>query len=107
MPKLLPRPPIIRPTGDPKLDTFQQETRDAVRRLEDNNALDFVDLEAVVIGTAATLVSHRLGRRVVGWHLTDIRGDARVWRDTTSTADPEQFLVLKASAAVTINLRIF
>lgn len=65
------------------------------------------EVKDVVIGTSTTLVPHELARSYQGWHLLDIQGDARVWRDTTSTADNTKFLPLKASASVTVSLWVF
>ena len=65
------------------------------------------NLVDIVIQTTTTLVPHGLGRSFSGWHLVDIQGDARVWRDTSSTADNERFLPLRASAQVTVKLWVF
>jgi hypothetical protein len=64
-------------------------------------------LTDVTIGTSSTSIPHGLARRYQGWHLVDIQGDARVWRDTASTADNTLFIPLKASASVTVSLWVF
>jgi hypothetical protein len=97
------RLPALRPTGDQALDAVQRETREALRALADAPFADPVELTAT-IGTSTTLVPHGLGRRFRRWHLADLRGDARVWRDTASTADPALYLPLRASSAVTVTL---
>lgn len=61
----------------------------------------------ITIGTSTTNVPHGLGRQFQGWHLLDLQGDARVWRDTTSTADGTRFLPLKASTSVKVSLWVF
>lgn len=66
-----------------------------------------VDPIDITIGTSTTLVSHGLGRAYQGWHLADLQGDARVWRDTTSTADETIYLPLRASTSVTVKLWVF
>lgn len=61
----------------------------------------------ITIGTSTTLVPHGLGRAFQGWHLMDIRGDARVWRDATVTTNLDLFLPLRASASVVVKLWVF
>lgn len=69
--------------------------------------LDGILLTSVAIGTSTTSIPHKLRRKFQGWHLVDIQGDARVWRDATVTSDLDKFLPLKASASVTVNLWVF
>lgn len=69
--------------------------------------LDGVILEDVSVGTSTTSVPHGLARKYQGWQILDIHGDARVWRDTTSTLDNTKYLPLKASSAVTVKLWVF
>ena len=75
--------------------------------LTDKDLLDYAILEDQVIGTSTTLVSHRLGRKYRWWIVVDKNADARVWRDTTSTADTSTYLPLKASAEVTADILVF
>lgn len=69
--------------------------------------LDGVVLTNVTVGTAITNIPHTLGREFQGWHLLDIQGDARVWRDTGSNSDSNKFLPLKASASVVVSLWVY
>lgn len=62
-------------------------------------------IEGVSVGTTNTNVSHRLGRQLRGWFITKLTADARVWQVEDSTL-PE-FLILKASTAVTVNVWVF
>lgn len=68
---------------------------------------DGVYLGEFTISTSTTLVPHGLARKYQGWHLLDIQDDARVWRDSTSTADNTKFLPLRASANVVVRLWVF
>lgn len=91
---------------DKDVSKFQDSVDEYLNQL---NAvvLDGIILTDVLIGTTTTEISHKLGRNFQGWHLLDIHGDARVWRDTSSTADLTKFLPLKASASVTVSLWVF
>lgn len=95
----------------PEVNKVQDNLRNYLLQLNkltlSGNLLDKTGEDPIVIGTTTTLVPHGLGRRIMGWHLVDIQGDARVWRDDTSTANEELFLPLKASASVTIKLWVF
>ena len=94
-----------------------QLSTDELTRLQDNIAefaRQFVDpffsgiiIPDVVIGTGLTNIAHGLARKYNGWQLVDIKGDARVWRDDSSAADKNKFISLRASASVTVSLRVF
>jgi hypothetical protein len=64
-------------------------------------------LENLSVGTTTVDIPHLLGRSYQGWHLLDIDADARVWRDSTSSANSSKFLPLKASASATIKIWVF
>jgi hypothetical protein len=100
------RPPVLRPVGEPNADVFQRETREAIKVLAEAPLATPTELVNVTVGTSTTLVSHGLGRRFRRWHLADLQGDARVWRDATSTADPAVYLPLRASASVTVTILV-
>lgn len=91
---------------DRSLFQFQENVAQYLGQLN-GKLLGGNEVKDVVIGTSTTLVPHELTRAFQGWHLVDIQGDARVWRDTTSTADKTKFLPLKASASVTVSLWVF
>jgi hypothetical protein len=63
-------------------------------------------LEGVAIAAANTEVAHKLGRPLRGVIPYNLSADARIWRPTTS-ARPEQTVVLRASAAVTADLLVW
>ena len=86
--------------------SLQGNVREYVNQLN-NVILSGRIVSSVVIGTSTTLVPHELARSYQGWHLVDLQGDARVWRDATSTADTTRFLPLRASSSVTVSLWVF
>lgn len=69
--------------------------------------LQGIVVKNVVINATTTDIQHGLGRAYQGWHLLDIQGDARVWRDPASVSDSSKFLPLRASATVTVSLWVF
>lgn len=95
---------------DRETNDLQLNVRDFINQL-DKNVLDGVRIEEVnklqiTLTTTTTLIPHGLGRSFLGWHLVDIQGDARVWRDTADV-DTTKFLPLKASATVVVSLWVF
>lgn len=91
---------------DKYLNDIQANVREFTNQLN-KKTLDGNFLESITIGTSTTLVPHALARSYLGWSIADLQGDARVWRDTTSTADTTKFIPLKASSSVIVNLWVF
>lgn len=60
----------------------------------------------VAIGTGDTRIYHGLGRSPVSWLVARPSGNAVVWEQTTSPA-PGEYLLLRASAAVTCDLVVW
>lgn len=60
----------------------------------------------VELTTAGAAVQHGLGRPVVGWFVVGKDADARVWSSGESP-NPDKFLLLDASATVTVSLWVF
>lgn len=86
-------------------ETLQENVREYLGQLNPI-VLSGIIVDATV-GTSTTLINHGLARKFQGWHLLDVQGDARVWRDATSTADSKLFLPLRASASVNVKLWVF
>lgn len=91
---------------DQELSQVQDNLTDFSRQFN-KTILDGLIMTDVSLTTSVANLVHGLGRKYQGWHLIDIQGDARVWRDTTSTADTTKYLPLKASASVTVSLWVF
>lgn len=52
----------------------------------------------------ATTFNHKLGRKMIGWFLTDVNGAATIYRSQPLNA---QTLTLTSDAAVTANIWVF
>jgi hypothetical protein len=98
---------------DQDLSRLQENIKQFVSQLDYNflsgNLLEtkLNSQDPIVIGTSTTLVSHGLGRAFRGFVITDLQGDARVWRDTTVTQNLDKFIPLRASSTVTVKLWVF
>lgn len=84
-----------------------QDNIDSFGRQFNKVISDGIILKDIELETTTVYVPHLLGRVYTGWQVIDLQGDARVWRDTTSTEDTSKFIPLKASATVTVNLWVF
>lgn len=92
--------------SDEKVGVVQRQVRRAVTDVSSTPIVQGVTVSAKLDSTKTVLVSHRLGRKYVGWHVVDIDSHATVIRDTTSSADPGLYVPLKASAG-TPNVKIW
>ena len=61
-------------------------------------------LTGVVLINGVTTISHKLGRQMVGWTITDQNALASIYRSQPLNATT---LTLTSSAAVTVNLWVF
>lgn len=95
------RPPIIRDVDD----LFQRDARTSIKTL-DTAGLRRSTVKGVALGTATVKVPHQLGKIPVGWTIIDKTAQGDVWRDTT-VATTQDFLALKASASVTVDLQFW
>jgi hypothetical protein len=75
------------------------------QRIINNAELDYVDVNTTALtGGANTQVAHKLGRKPVGWRITDIDAAATVYR---AAAFDSSFLTLHASANCNVKLRVW
>lgn len=92
--------------GDRGSNKLQENVRNFVRQFNKATS-DGAILSEITVNTTQTLVSHGLGRAFQGWHIVDIEGDARVWRDTSYTLNKDKYLPLKASASVRVKIWVY
>lgn len=89
----------------PELQAIVNTIAEFVRPLEQNPTLDFRILEGVVIGTTATDIPHKLGRKWVGWYVVS-RTNGVVPYETTQTNEAT-FLTLIAASQTTVDIYVF
>ena len=87
-------------------DLFQRDVVEALKQLN-LPILNGILVKDVALGTTTVRVSHTLNRVFNGYIIVKQNADARVWLDTSTSADPDKFLPLKASATVTVSLWVF
>lgn len=92
-------------TGNTILDRMLSAIESALGSLA--GAVTNDRLVTVAIGTSDTPVTHGLGHPVRTWEVVDRDANAVVWRPPTTVNNrPAQVLILRASAAVNVKLRL-
>lgn len=85
-------------------DNIAKQVNPALKSRLSNGIL----LIGVVIGVSGVAVNHKLGRKLLGWFVTDQNANAVVWRsDYAAPVNAQAVLNLSASAVVTVNLWVF
>ena len=92
---------------DSTINRIQDRLESAFVPIFGSLVVDGILLEDLSLSTATLEIPHGLGRPYRGYFVADLNADARVYRDTSSTSNPSQFLPLKASGAVTAKVWVF
>ena len=94
-------------TTDSDVRELQYRLSTVLRPVTKNPVLDGILLEDIVLGTSSTDVPHKLGRAARGYIPVKMNASANVYDEESSNSNKENFLKLKASASVTVNLWVF
>lgn len=89
------------------INSLQTNIENSVGSMTVKTQNDSLIINNISLTTGANLVSHGLGKNLVGWKLVRIRGDARVWDDQDNNASPNLTLKLQSSANVVVDLEVF
>ncbi len=90
---------------DVKLDQVQDAVSDSLNSIAPKQILAGHILNVNFSGAGAKLITHGLGRNIIGWIVIDKDAVADVYR--TNKDNPKSFLNLTASAAVNLKLWVF
>lgn len=101
------KPQAFRKQGGGTEDSFraQSNVETAFGNLSKSIILDGALLENVAVGTAATNVDHKLGRKYRGYFICKNSALATV-KDAASV-DDSKFITLQASVATTVSIWVF
>ena len=94
-------------TTDSDIRELQYGLSTVLRPVTKAPILDGVLLEDIALSTSSTDVPHKLGRAARGYIPVKMNASANVYDEESSNGDKENFLKLKASASVTVNLWVF
>lgn len=102
---------MIRPkqiqTSDDETRRLQESLTEALVRLQTSNPLLNGVFVEKVIATTDTTVQHSLGYEPTGFLVVGRDADATVWKSSTANSRPQDRLILKATATVTVTLYVF
>lgn len=85
-------------------DAIEMPIRDISKRA----ILDGQLLEGVaLLSSADNVVNHKLGKTLTGWLVVRQNASSIIWDDQAANGRPQDYLILKCSANVTISLWVF
>lgn len=86
------------------LNQLQTKWRSVLNPVIANELTNGFPIENVSLANGVTVINHLLGRKMMGWFITDINGAATVYR---SKALNDKTLTLTSNASVVVNLWVF
>lgn len=96
------------PTRDATINRIQKRLQDVLRPMSDCPVLDgrLIAGQDLASGTTS-IISHGLGRNIVGWIVTGKDAAQHVYDVQASNDHPDKFLYLTAGGTVTVDLWVF
>lgn len=93
---------------DQIMSRLQDNVDSAINQLPSIQPIQGLLLRNISLSSSgANSVSHKLGRRLVGWQVVRQRASAIIWDSQDSNTSDDLILVLNCSANVTIDLWVF
>lgn len=100
-------PPAHHQSVDQGQARFNRESADSIGHILGRAGVNY-DIVSLTVGTSATEVRHRLGRRWQGWQVVDLQGNTNIWRGTPPAGtDPAEQLWVQAGASVLAKILVF
>lgn len=90
-----------------EVSNFQDNCEQVFNRITTKQILDGLLIEDLPLTTAAKNVAHGLGRPVAGYIVIKRNANAVVYDNESTNTKKTQFLILRASATVTVSLWVF
>lgn len=72
-----------------------------------NPTINNLILKNISLVTGTNVINHKLGRNLMGWKPTRVRGPASLYDNQDFNQTPQLTLILVSSADVTIDLEVF
>lgn len=94
-------------TSDRDVNQLQENVIRSVEPVIENPIVDGLLLQSVPLTFGANSINHKLGRNLVGWHITRMRAPAIIYDTQDTNLMPGLTLALVTSAAVTVDLYVF
>jgi|TARA_R100000482_G_C5087001_1_gene128930 hypothetical protein len=79
----------------------QSNVNTALKQIANSAIIDGVLIKGVNVGTADTIVNHKLGREPLGWIVIKKNEAGEIYESSTVNKNRDKFLILKGSTATT------
>ncbi len=96
--------PLIKITGLPSVDIMQTKWKSELDPVLSNPLLAGIQLPNIFLINGTTTINHLLGRKMVGWFITDQNAGTTIFRSEPLN---DKTLTLTAGANVTVNLWVY
>jgi hypothetical protein len=94
-------------SDDRVVNLIQDQTNSTINDILDSQIIDSVLLTSVSLVTGDNTVSHKLGRKLVGWFIVRQRSAGTVYDKQDSNSLSESNLILNSSANMTVDIYVF
>lgn len=79
----------------------QSNVNTALKQIANSAIIDGVLIKGINVGTADTIVNHKLGREPLGWIVVKKNEAGEIYESSTVNKNRDKFLILKGSTATT------
>tara|TARA_Y100001951_G_C11193833_1_gene213110 strand:+ start:299 stop:622 length:324 start_codon:yes stop_codon:yes gene_type:complete len=79
----------------------QSNVNTALKQIANSAIIDGVLIKNIDLGTADTIVNHKLGREPLGWIVVRKNEAGEVYESSTVNKNRDKFLILRGSTATT------
>ena len=86
--------------------TLQENVAEFTNSITSNPLLDGLLLKDISVSTSSTDISHKLGRNLIGFIITNADADVNVWKSATQS-NTTLIVALTASATATVDIWVF
>jgi len=95
-------------TASRDLNLVQDNVEEAIGDLGNNSFFNGIILKDIELTSGQdNIISHKLGRKLIGWTLVRKRGLGDVYDLQDSNSTPFLTLILRTSVSVTVDIRVF
>lgn len=92
---------------DREINQIQDNVAKVLNQLTPNPLLSGNLLQGVALVTGTNIINHLLGRNLIGWYTTRVRGACQLYDTQDTNLTPNLTLVIESDADVTVDLAVF
>lgn len=96
------------PTNNKEVDKLQSNIEQFVTPIISSQIIDGILLKDIILqGSTTNEVSHKLGRKLLGWIIIRKRANSTIWDEQDTNKSPSKNLLLNCSNTVTVDIWVF